>query len=288
MAVIHPFAYHNGTVLPSQEVRLSPFQTGLLTGWGLFSTLRIYQGVPFALEDHWARLASDGQRLHVDLGGMEEYMRDGFAQLIAKNGAQEAMARVYFIRNRGGLLDVAGQAATDILMFTANLRDWGASARLRLQPTARQAMHPLAGTKTLTWAHNLVLLEEATQAGYDDVLLLNERGEVAECTAANVFAVKKRLLLTPPIEESGALAGVSRKHILKACARHGIPVEVRSLRPDDLFTADEVFISSSTREVQPVHEIDGHAIPFGPMSQKIETIFQQEVQEYVAARMAGR
>lgn len=288
MAVIHPFAYHNGNVLPSQEVCLSPFQTGLLTGWGLFSTLRIYQGVPFALEDHWERLSHDGRRLHVDLAGMEERMRDGFARLIEKNNAREAMARVYFIRNRGGLLDVPGQAPTDILMFTANLRDWGASARLRLQPNARQALHPLAGSKTLTWAHNLVLLEEAAQAGYDDVLLLNERGEVAECTAANVFAVKQGLLLTPPIEESGALAGVSRKYILKACARHGIPVEVRNLRPEDLFAADEVFISSSTREVQPVHEIDEHAIPSGPMSQQIETIFQQEVQAYVAARAARK
>lgn len=284
MAVIHSFAYHNGAVLPSQEVRLSPFQTGLLTGWGLFSTLRIYQGVPFALEDHWERLAKDGRRLHVDLAGMEECMRDGFARLIEKNNALEAMARVYFIRNRGGLLDVPGQAATDILMFTANLRDWGASARLRLQPAGRQALHPLAGTKTLTWAHNLVMLEEAAQAGYDDVMLLNERGEVSECTSANVFAVQKGRLLTPPVEESGALAGISRKYILKACARHGIPVEVRSLRPEELFSADEVFISSSTREVQPVHEIDGHAIPSGPMSGQIEAIFQQEVQEYVAGR----
>lgn len=285
MAVIHSFAYHNGTVAPSHDVRLSPFQTGLLTGWGLFSTLRIYQGVPFAMEDHWARLVQDGRRLHVNLDGMEARMKDGFARLIEQNGAQEAMARVYFIRNRGGLLDVPGQPETDILMFTANLREWGVSAKLHMQPHARQAMHPLAGTKTLTWAHNLVMLEDATRAGFDDVLLLNERGEVAECTAANIFLVRKGLLLTPPIDESGALPGVSRKYILKACARHGVPVEVRSIHPEDLFTADEIFISSSTREVQPVRQIDDLAIPLGPMSGRIEAIFQEEVREYVGARV---
>ena len=235
--MVHAYAYYNGEILPAEKIRLSPFQTGLLTGWGLFSTLRLYRGIPFAIEDHLARLDADARKLHIEIDGLLEQIPGALHALVERNRALESMARVYCIRNRGGLLDTPGSRPTDLLVFTADLRNWGPSARLRFQPHGRHAQSPLAATKTLTWSHNLVLLESANQAGFDDVLLLNERGEISECTAANFFLVRAGRLVTPPLATSGALPGVSRKHLLEACARAGKMVAERVLFPLDLLSA---------------------------------------------------
>lgn len=278
--MIHTHACHNGKCQPAAEIRLSPFQTGLLSGWGLFSTLRIYRGVPFALEDHLERLKHDAQTLRMDLSEWRPRVEELFAELIAANAAQEAMARLYFIRNRGGLLDFPGQRPTDLLLFTADLKNWDAGARLKLLPHGRDARAPLAGTKTLTWAHNLVMLETAAAEGYDDCLLLNERGELAECTSANIFAVRKGELLTPPLD-SGALPGVSRKHLLQLAITAGIPVRETALLPADLATADEVFISSSTRELQRVSQVDDSMLAGpGAMLPRLQKLFTAAIEAY--------
>ncbi len=279
-ALIHTHACHNGICQPAAEIRLSPFQTGLLSGWGLFSTLRIYQGVPFALEDHLERLEQDARILRMDISEWRPRVEDIFRELIAANAAREAMARLYFIRNRGGLLDFPGQRPTDLLLFTADLKNWGASARLKLLPHGRDSRAPLAGTKTLTWAHNLVMLETAAAEGYDDCLLLNERGELAECTSANIFIVRQGALLTPPLD-SGALPGVSRKRLLQLAGKAGVTVRETALRPEDLDTADEVFISSSTRELQRVSQIDDKPLAgAGPGLPRLQKLLTADIEAY--------
>ena len=287
MAEIHPWAWHNGERIASAGLRLSPWQAGLLTGWGLFSTLRIYRGVPFAWEDHWARLAADAAALHIDCAGLRQEAERGFAALIEANRADEAVARVYFIRNHGGLLappaSEPGLRPTDLLLATLPLRAWRPTAALRLQPHGRHAQAPLAGTKTLTWSHNLVLVEEAAAAGFDDVLLLNERGEVAECTSANIFIARAGRLLTPPLA-SGALPGVSRKTLLEAAPRHGLAIEEAVLREADLREAAEIFITSTTREVQAVDRIDGRGVPLGPLAPRAAAALRAAIDAYVAAR----
>src|SRR6185437_3894849 len=290
VSAVHPFAWHNGRLVASDAIALSPKQSGLLTGWGLFSTLRIYQGIPFAWEDHWERLEQDATALRVSTAGLRSQAERGFAELIERNRAQESVARIYLIRNQGGLLNPlkasAGSSfpATDLLIFTLPLRAWGATARLKLQPHGRHAAAPLAGTKTLTWAHNLVQVEAANAEGFDDVLLLNERGEAAECTAANIYVARAGRLLTPPLS-SGALPGVSRKVLLRAAPRHGALIEEAVLRPADLDAADEIFITSSTREVQPVACIGARAIPAGPMAGRAADWLRQEIEEYLQARL---
>ncbi len=286
--MVHSFAVHNGSVLPAGSIHFSPFQTGLLSGWGLFSTLRIYQAVPFELDAHVDRLKRDAELLHVNIEPWLGEIAPAFEALIDRNLRQkglpaEAMARVYFIRNRGGLLDVPDQRDSDFLLFTADLKSWGASAKLRTQPHGRHSQAPLACTKTLTWAHNLVLLEDANRQGFDDVLLLNEFGELAECTSANIFLVKDGFLLTPPLT-AGALPGISRKVILDACHRAGVPCREARVTVDDLKSASEVFISSSTREVQPISQVDQQSFPVpGPLTQRVEELFAGYVHDYVGS-----
>lgn len=282
MNPIHAWAWHNGQIVSTAELRVSPLQTGLLSGWGLFSTLRIYQGVPFALEDHWQRLATDGAKLLMDMRGLEEEMRRALAAVIARNDAQEAVARVYFIRNGGGLLDCPHERATDVLVFTRALRSWGEAAKLLLQPHGRDPEAPLAGTKTLTWSHNLVQVEQAHARGYDDVLLLNPRGELAECTSANIFVARNGRLRTPPLS-SGALPGISRKLLLAAAPGNQLAIEEAVLTEADLYAAEEIFITSSTREVQAVERIEDRAIPRGPLTGRAQAIFTDLVRDYVAS-----
>lgn len=282
MNSIHDFAWHNGQIVSTAELRVSPLQTGLLSGWGLFSTLRIYQGVPFALEDHWQRLATDGAKLLMDMRGLEEEMRRALAAVIARNDAEEAVARVYFIRNGGGLLDCPHERATDVLVFTRALRSWGEAAKLLLQPHGRDPEAPLAGTKTLTWSHNLVQVEQAHARGYDDVLLLNPRGEVAECTSANIFVARNGRLRTPPLS-SGALPGISRKLLLAAAPGNQLAIEEAVLTEADLYAAEEIFITSSTREVQAVERIENRDIPRGPLAGRAQAIFTDLVRDYVAS-----
>jgi branched-chain amino acid aminotransferase len=119
-------------------------------------------------------------------------------------------------------------------------------------------------------------------------VLLNERGEVAECTAANIFAVRAGKVFTPPLT-SGCLEGVTRGVVLDIGPAAGIPVEERTLFPEDLYSADEVFISSTNRNVIGVSEIDGRkiAVAPGPVVHKVEKIFAAYVREYVDARVAA-
>ena len=117
--------------------------------------------------------------------------------------------------------------------------------KLGLREHGRHAASPLAGVKVTSWLNNVWNLFEAQQAGFDDVVLLNERGEVAECTAANIFCARNGKVFTPPLT-SGCLAGITRSVMLEIGPAAGVPIKEGTLFPEDLYTADEVFISSQT------------------------------------------
>jgi len=261
---MHPYVLHNDEIQPASARLLSPGQVGLLAGWGVFSTLRVHRGVLFAYERHFERMRRDASALRVPFPEDPEYIRSRLLRLIEANQAFEATLRVAVIRNRGGLWEGPSQRAFDLVGLTADLTDWGESARLTVQPQARHAACPLAGLKTLSWAMNLAWLEQAQARGFDEVILLNERGEVSECTSANIFICKAGHVWTPPLS-SGCLPGVTRALLLETVRVPGIPVGEKVLRLEDLWQADEVFITSSTRDLLPVREIEG--IPLGRTGQ---------------------
>src|SRR5262249_52677476 len=158
---------------------------GLLSGWGVFSTLRIADGVLFAFERHWARLTRDAAAFHVPLPDDAEKVRRHLLELVEKNGAQNSTLRIAIVRNGGGMWgDSKPNLPGDVIALTADSKDWGTGVKLAYQTNARHAACPFAGTKILSWAMNLTWLESAQGRGFDEVILLNERGEVAECTSA--------------------------------------------------------------------------------------------------------
>jgi branched-chain amino acid aminotransferase len=288
--MIHRFISHNGRLLPIEEARLSPGQSGLLNGWGLFTTVRIVEGIPFAFGRHWKRLERDAERTHCPFPFEEAAVRAQLSEVLRANDVREGCARIYAVNNQTGLWrSDENLPAADLLVCSADLPAHRGSVRVALREHGRHAGSPLAGTKVTSWLNNVWCLQEAQRAGYDEVVLLNERGEVAECTSANIFCVRGGRVATPPLD-SGCLEGVTRDILLEIGAGAGAPMEERTLFPEDLYAADEVFISSTNRGVLAVAEIAGRktaAMP-GHVTEKLEKAFAAYVREYIDARAVAQ
>ena len=260
---MHRYVLHNDDVRDALARDVSPGQTGFMNGWGVFSTLRVSRGVLFAFERHWARMAHDARRLRVPFPGEPEYLVSRLQKLIEANNAHDATLRVAIVRNHGGPFEGPGISRDfDVIAFTTDLADWGDSVRLAIKPHGRHAQCEFAGAKIMSWAQNLAWYEEAHERGFDEVVLLNERGEVSELTSANIFVARAGAVLTPPLS-SGCLPGITRELLLAQVHGDGIAVREETLLPRDLENADEVFITSSTRDLLSVTSIEGLQIKHG-------------------------
>lgn len=286
---MHRFVYHNDRVLPLEEVRLSPGQAGLINGWGIFSTVRVYDGIPFALERHYERLARDAERIQLPLKTSIGEVRDAMLAMLQANRIVDACVRVYFIFNTIGIWKSDEPLPqVDWIMYAQDVPERVGPTTISVQEHGRHAANPLTGTKVTSWLNNAWMVEQAHRRGFDDALLLNERGEVAECTAANIFCVRGGDVATPPLN-SGCLAGVSRAILLEQSAKWGVPVAERTLKLEDFYDADEVFITSTTRHVQPISHIEKRAMKLapGPVAQKLAAFFDNYVKEYVGRAVAA-
>jgi branched-chain amino acid aminotransferase len=287
--MIHRNIFHNDRLQPIEQVRLSPGQAGLLNGWGLFTTVRIVEGEAFAYERHWKRLQKDAHTLHLPMPFNADKVRAQLHEVLRANQVQEGCARIYIVYNKVGFwASDESFPQVDLILYSAPLPAYREPVRLGLREHGRHAASPIAGVKVISWLNNVWSLYEAQQAGFDEVVLLNERGEVAECTAANIFCVKGGTVFTPPLS-CGCLEGVTRGLLEELGPKAGVPVAERVLRPDDLYAADEVFISSTNRNVLAVGEIAGHKIAAapGPVSLKLRKAFDAYVAEYVAGAKAN-
>lgn len=286
---MHAHILHNGHVLPGDSPCLSAGQVGLLSGWGVFTTMRVASGVPFAFERHIRRMQRDAELLRVPFPSDIEALQADLQRLIVANDAQNAAMRLVVVRNRGGLWQGLTERAFDVLALTTGLSDWGAAVRLGVVPQARHAASRYVHTKALSWAFNLANYESAHEAGFDEVILLNERGEVCECTSANVFAVFGERVATPPLS-SGCLPGVSRELLLEEVRVSGLTLVEQVLTLESLEVADGVFITSTTRDVVPVTEIEGLRMRAGGTDAHIrlrEALVEYR-EAYVSARLARR
>ncbi|HEX4542672.1 MAG TPA: aminotransferase class IV, partial [Candidatus Acidoferrum sp.] len=174
-----------------------------------------------------------------------------------------------------------------LIIYSSSLPEYREVVRLGLREHGRHAASALAGVKTISWLNNVWAVAEANKEGFDEVVMLNERGEVAECTSANIFAVKDGKILTPPLS-SGCLEGVTRGILMEIAPDAGLPVVEQSLRPENLYSAEEVFISSTNRNLIDVGEIAGHPIPApGPVCRRLNDLFDAYVSEYVSRRLAA-
>jgi len=280
--MIHRFLLHNGHIRGSADPCLLPGQLGLLAGWGVFTTLRVTDGVLFAWDRHWARLSRDAALMNVPMPPDSEALHRDLLRLVDANAKPDCTLRLVIIRNSGGLWEGPAQPlAYDVVAMTADRHDWGDSVRLGIQRQARHAASQFAGTKINSWAMNLTWSENAHRRGLDEVVLLNERDEVAELTSANLFVANGSDVWTPPLS-SGCLPGITRELLLSEVQAPGYRVTERTLNLGDLFNAGEVFITSTTRDLLSVAEIDGRVLNRkGQAMTALKTAFRSYIETYV-------
>jgi len=251
--------------------------------------MRIFHGEAFAYERHWRRLEKDAARIRLPFPFDAAQVRRHLGELLAINHVVEGTARIYMIYNRVGFWQSEeAMPEVDLILYTAGLPTHSEEARLGVAEQGRHAASPLAGVKTTAWLTNVWHLAEAQKAGWTEVILLNERGEVAECTSANIFCVKDGKIFTPPLS-SGCLEGVTRSVLIEIAPGAGVSLVEKTLLPEDLYSADEVFITSTNRTLLGVCEIAGrkYSVLMGPLVQKLERAFDAAMREYVAQRVAG-
>jgi branched-chain amino acid aminotransferase len=278
--VLHRFVLHNDDLRGASEPLMSAGQVGALMGWGVFTTLRITKGTLFAFERHWARMKRDAELLRVPFPSSPEWLHVRLTRLIHANSCPEGTMRVCIVKNTGTVFVGPGiQRDFDLIAMTTDLANWGQSVKLSVVPNGRFAASPYSRTKVLSWAFNLNWYREAHDRGFDEVILLNERDEVAECTSANVFAAFGDQVYTPPLE-SGCLPGITREILLSEIHVAGIQISERVLSLKDLEAADSIFITSTTRDLLPVAEIENLRIENrGDVCSRLKEAFRHFIEE---------
>ena len=246
-------AWLDGRLVDEDAARVSAFDHGFLLGDGVFETLRVYAGEPFALDEHLARL-------HASAGVMGIPVPDGLEavahEVLRANELSEARMRITVTSGSGPAGLARGTGPPTVLVAALPIVPWPPTSTAILSDLRRDERSPLCGVKTTSLAESAIALAEARDAGADEALLLNTAGNLCEATTANVFLVHDGIAATPPLD-SGCLAGITRAHVLELGA-----VE-RTMSPDDLSQADEAFLTSSTREIQPLVAIDGRRVGTG-------------------------
>ena len=288
--MIHRFIFHNEELQAVEKARWSPGQAGLICGWGVFTTLRIVRGEAFAYERHWRRLERDSSVTRMPLSHTGAKVRVHLQEVIRANKVEEGCARIYLVWNNVGFWKSDEKMPeVDLVITTADVPSYPETVRLTVREHGRHAASPLAGVKTISWLNSVWAVAEAQREGFDEVVLLNERGEVSECTAANIFALKGGKVRTPPLS-SGCLEGVTRGVLMEVTAEAGVTVVEQTLRMEDLYSAEEVFITSTNRNVIGVREISGRKIGDGGMggvTRRLDAAFETFVKDYVERRLAA-
>lgn len=250
--------WHNGTILDEGEARVSPLSAGLLYGWGVFTTLGVRGGKVRAFAEHWQRLTTHAARLRVPVLAAPDDVETGLAAVVERQGVADGRARITAVRAAAGVWQPARGGAADLFVTAASVPQREAKAvALTVSPYRVLSSSPLAGLKATAYVGQLLALEEARARGFDDAVMLNERGEVTEATAANLFWARGGQLFTPSLA-TGCLAGVTRRLVLEAARGRRLRVTEGSFALAELRAAEEVFLTNSTHGIVLAGELDMH------------------------------
>jgi len=267
----------NGELVPPEKATISVLDRGLLSGHGLFETLRAYEGLPWAVDDHYERLIAGAEWIDLalpDEASFAEAMRD----TLRANELTDAGVRVTFTRGSGPV-DPQSEADAEPNMFVLawTLRDYTAlHADGADIVTFSHGARSLAHVKSTSYAMSVAGRVYAKRAGADDALFTSDDGRVLEATGSNIFAASGDRLVTPPLDE-GILPGVTRRHIIAVADEMGYEVIQAPLRVGDLSEADEVVLTSSLREVYPVRSIDGIEMKSAGVAERLREAYRRRV-----------
>lgn len=263
----------DGLVEP-QDARVSVLDHGLTVGDGVFETLLVRDGAPFALTRHLRRLDRSLAGLGFP-GPGEDAVRTAVAAVVADAGddAGHARLRITVTSGAGPLGSERGSNAPTLVVTLTPVAGWPPTSSLATVPWVRNERSAVAGLKTTSYAENAVALAEAHRRGASEAVMADTQGRLCEGTGSNVFVVVDGEVLTPHLR-CGALAGITRELVLE-WAPAVAPVREADLPYDVLISADEVFITSSTRDVHPVDRVDDRAVAVGPITLDVAEEFRR-------------
>jgi branched-subunit amino acid aminotransferase/4-amino-4-deoxychorismate lyase len=255
-----PRIWCNGDWIDAEDFRIAAGDRGLLHGLGLFETLLAIDGRPVFADRHLARLQHGCLRLGwpLETAGLSVTM----AELLEKNGLHTSRARIRLTLTAGSgkTGDIAPGADRLLWMASSAIPEAPESMAVCIAPFPRNEHSPLAGLKCASYAENLIALDHARRAGFEETLFFNTAGHLCEAATANAFLVKDGALSTPSLE-SGCLPGITRGVVLEIASSLGIPYRESPLAAVDLQSADGVFLTSSTRGPIAVSRLDSRELP---------------------------
>lgn len=267
----------NGDLFSPEKATISVLDRGLLSGHGLFETLRAYEGLPWALDDHYERLQAGAEWIDLPLPD-EASLAEALRDTLRANELSDAGVRVTITRGPGPVDPQSeGDAAPNMFVLAWPLRDYTAlHADGAVIVTFQHGARSLAHVKSTSYAMSVAGRVYAKRAGADDALFTAENGRVLEATGSNIFAAFGERLVTPPLDD-GILAGVTRKHVMAVADEIGFDVDEAPLRVGDLSGADEVVLTSSLREVYPARSIDGMSLKRVGLAERLREAYRKRV-----------
>jgi branched-chain amino acid aminotransferase len=283
-----PKVYISGRLYEKADARISVFDHGLLYGDGVFEGIRSYSGRVFRLQQHVARLFESAQAIHLQIPMSREELAAAVVDTLAANKLTDAYIRVIVTRGAGSLgLDPRKTTDPQVIIITDHISLYPEELYehgLKIITAATTRNHPNAlnpRVKSLNYLNNILAKIEGTNAGCLEALMLNHKGEVAECTGDNIFLVIGGMLHTPSID-SGILKGITRDAVIELARAAGYVVVERTIDRHDVYTADECFLTGTAAELIPAVECDGRVIGTGrpgPITRDLRQRFQRLVRE---------
>jgi branched-chain amino acid aminotransferase len=263
----------NGDLVDAATATVPALDRGLLSGYGLFETLRAYDGKPWAFDEHLGRLRTGGELIDLEVPPADR-LHEAISDTLRANDLRDAGVRLT-ITGGAGPPDVQADpdSPPNVFVIVWPLRDYSAlyehGAKLSTLP---QGARPLADVKTTSYAVSVAGRVFARRAGADDALFLGGHKRVLEATGSNLFVASGAELRTPPLDDA-ILPGVTRRYVMDVAGDVGYDVSEEHVYIDDLLAADEVVLTSSLREVYPAASVDGQALKRSGVAEKLREAY---------------
>jgi branched-chain amino acid aminotransferase len=280
--------YIDGKFYSEANAKISVFDHGLLYGDGIFEGIRFYNGRVFRLEEHLHRLWDSARSICLEIPMTMREMTEAVLETIRQNHLRDGYIRLLVTRGIGNLgLNPTQCKSPSVIIIAATIALYHEDfyrKGLTIVTCATRRSNPAAlnpAVKSLNYLNNVMARVEANLAGADEALMLNDAGNVAECTADNVFIVKHGQIFTPPVA-AGALRGITRSVVFEIAAELGVKARENDITRHDVFVADECFLTGTAAEIVPVVKADGRSIGNGkpgPITARIIARFRQVTRE---------
>jgi branched-chain amino acid aminotransferase len=284
------FVYLNGKLVPEEKARVSVFDHGFLYGDGIYETMRAYKGIVFMVDEHIKRLFRSGDLIKLKINLSHEGIKKAIYNSLKKNNLKDAYIRLSISRGQGEIgLDPELCKKPTFVIIAKQFKEYPEELYLRgvkisivkTRRNAPEALNPKI--KSLNFLNNILAKIEAKEAGAYEAIMLNYKGYLTEGTITNIFFIKDNSLFTPSIE-SGILDGITRDLIIRVAERTGIKVIEGLYTPENIYDADETFITNTTLEILSVIKIDknviGKGIP-GLVTKDLHSRYKEEVERYL-------